>query len=100
MMSAFRLLLCAGLLGVLLFSAGCHFNPRSTKGLVDIPRISKDTLRAKINDPSVQVVDVRYKQNWLRSDRKIFGASREEPTEIDAWLHKYPRAQMIVLYCD
>lgn len=66
----------------------------------DVRRISKEELRAKLNDPAVTVIDVRYKPNWRKSGQKIVGAVREDPNEISAWVGKYKKDQALVFYCD
>jgi hypothetical protein len=66
----------------------------------DAPRITKEELKAKLGDPSVTVIDVRYKPNWKKSDKKIKGALREDPNEISSWVGKYRKDQALVFYCD
>ena len=85
---------------VFLLIFGCHQGLRPVDELADIPRITKEELKAKIGDPSVNIIDVRYKPNWGKSDRLIAGALREEPMEVGSWVHKYHKDRMIVLYCD
>jgi hypothetical protein len=94
------LVLCVFALLVFISAYGCHEGFRPVDELEDIPRITKEELKAKMGDPAVNIIDVRYKPNWQKSDRLIAGASREEPMEVGSWAHKYPRDRMIVLYCD
>jgi len=84
----------------LVFTFGCHHRIKSIKQVEHIPRITKAELKQKLGDPAVSIIDVRYSTNWKKSDRLIAGAVREEPMEVGAWIHKYPKDQMIVLYCD
>ena len=64
------------------------------------PRITKEELKAKLGDPSVTVIDVRYKANWKKSGQKVARAVREDPNEISSWIGKYKKDQVLVFYCD
>lgn len=66
----------------------------------DAPRIAKEELKAKLGDPAVTVIDVRYTANWKKSSQKIAGAVREDPNEISSWAGKYRKDQVLILYCD
>jgi rhodanese-related sulfurtransferase len=66
----------------------------------DAPRITKGELKAKLGDPAVTVIDVRYKANWKKSGQKIANAVREDPNEISSWVGKYKKDQVLVFYCD
>jgi hypothetical protein len=92
--------LCVFLIIVSIFIYGCHGGLRPVEELEDIQRITKEELKTKMGDPSVGIIDVRYKPNWQKSNRLIAGALREEPMEVGSWIHKYPKDRMIVLYCD
>ena len=65
----------------------------------DVPRITKDELKALLGKPDVILLDVRAGNDWKDSDLKIQGAVREEPGEIKSWSKKYSKEQTIVLYC-
>lgn len=66
----------------------------------EAPRITKEELKAKLGDPAVAVIDVRYKANWKKSGQQIARAVREDPSEISSWIGKYRKDQMLVFYCD
>jgi len=66
----------------------------------DAPRMTKEELKAKLGDPTVTVIDVRYKANWKKSSQKVAGAVREDPNEIGSWAGKYKKDQVLVFYCD
>jgi lambda repressor-like predicted transcriptional regulator len=66
----------------------------------EAPRITKEELKARLGDPAVTMIDVRYKQNWKKSGQKIAKAVREDPNEISSWAGKYKKDQMLVFYCD
>ena len=64
-----------------------------------IPRITPEELRARFIDPSYTVIDVRTEYDWQTSDKKILGAIREDPSKVAEWAAKYPKEQLLVLYC-
>jgi len=65
----------------------------------DVPRISIEELKAKLEDPDVAIIDVRSAHDWDDSNTKIKGAIREEPSKLDSWVKNYPKDKTIVLYC-
>jgi hypothetical protein len=66
----------------------------------DAPRITKEELKARLDEPALAVIDVRFNPNWKKSGQKIAKAVREDPTEIGSWVGKYRKDQTLVLYCD
>ena len=65
----------------------------------DVPRMTKDELKALLGNPDLVPLDVRSESDWKDSDLKIQGAIREEPKQIDSWSKKYSKEKIIVLYC-
>jgi len=66
----------------------------------DVPRISKEELKVKLNDPEVVILDVRAAGDWDKSRTKIQGAVREDPNKsAKSWAEKYSQDKTIVLYC-
>lgn len=65
----------------------------------DVPKISKEELRAELEKPDVTIIDVRTDHDWITSEWKIKGALREEPQKVEEWIGKYPKGKKIVLYC-
>ena len=65
----------------------------------DIPRITKEELKAKLGDPDVIILDVRVENQWKESPKKILGAVHENATEVKSWAQKYPKDKTIVTYC-
>ena len=63
------------------------------------PRITKEELRAAIDNPDVIVVDDRSGRDWTSSEYKIKGAIRVAPGEEETWAARYPKDKMIVFYC-
>ena len=63
------------------------------------PRITGENLLKIIDRPDVVVIDVRLEGVWMRENSKIQGAMREDPEDVDSWMHKYPKNKTIVFYC-
>jgi rhodanese-related sulfurtransferase len=69
--------------------------PKQEKG--EIPRIPKDELRARLDDPETAVIDVRQEQS--EATEKIRNAALEDVNKVDNWADKYPKDKSIILYC-
>ncbi len=65
----------------------------------EIPRMTKQALRAVMGQPNVVIIDVRLGRDWTESDSKIKGAVREDPQSIPAWAGKYSKDKTLVFYC-
>ena len=65
----------------------------------DAPRMTKDELKALLQNPDLVILDLRLGRDWKDSDLKIKGAFREEPDEIESWANKYSKDKILVLYC-
>lgn len=65
----------------------------------EVPRMTKEQLKALLNDPDVVILDVRTSRDWKGSEKKIKGAIRENPKGFESWAHKYPKDKTLVLYC-
>jgi rhodanese-related sulfurtransferase len=76
---------------------GCATNGPSSSG-GDIPRITKEQLKARLGDADLTIVDVRIPKDYDNSVRKIPGAVRENPMDVNYW-SPYPKDREIVLYC-
>jgi len=68
-------------------------------GADQVPRMTKEELKALLDDPDVVVLDVRRGKDWDKSERKIKGAGRENPKLFRSWAHKYSKDKTLVLYC-
>lgn len=64
-----------------------------------VTRITKEDLRAKLNDPHVVLVDVRLGKDWKASESKIKGAVRVDPDDLLSLVDAYPKDTMLVFYC-
>jgi len=88
------------LLLVVLCVVLCGLIAQQGNSLTQVQRITKEELKALLNDPSVVVIDVRTDWSWKESDKKIKGAVREDPlADAKTWASRYPREKKIVLYC-
>lgn len=65
----------------------------------EVPRMTKEELKAKIGNSDVIIVDVRAGKDWKGSEFKIKGAVRENPSKFSPWAEKYPKDKTLVLYC-
>lgn len=65
----------------------------------DVPRITREELKAMLGDPNVVILDVRASRDWNRTDRRIKGAVRENPRLFESWADKYAKDKTLVLYC-
>ena len=65
----------------------------------EVPRMTKQALRAVMGQPNVVIIDVRLGREWTESDSKIKGAVREDPQSIPAWAGKYSKDKTLVFYC-
>ncbi len=66
----------------------------------DIPRMTKEQLRARLGSPDLVIIDVRVPNSWKNSNDKIKGAIRENPMDVLSWIKKYPdKNKTYVFYC-
>lgn len=63
-----------------------------------VPRITKEELVKKLNDPDVIILDVRPEDQWKISKHEIYGAKHEDPEKVESWIDKYPKDKTYVLY--
>jgi rhodanese-related sulfurtransferase len=73
--------------------------PASQSAAADAQRITKDSLKAMLDDPGLLIIDVRTEKEWKKADSKIKGAVWEDADEVKTWAGKYPRDKSIALYC-
>ncbi len=65
----------------------------------DGPRMTKDELKAMLDNPDLVILDVRAQSDWKGDDSKIKSAIREDPESVNSWAEKYTKDKTIVLYC-
>jgi hypothetical protein len=64
----------------------------------EIPRISKEKVRAMIGNPDVVILDCRLEEQWRSSDQKLPGAVYENPLQVKSWAGKYSTDKTIIIY--
>lgn len=64
-----------------------------------VPRMTKEQLKALLGDPHVVILDVRTQGDWAASEEKITGAIRENPDGFESWADEYSKEKTLVLYC-
>jgi rhodanese-related sulfurtransferase len=65
----------------------------------EIPKITKEEVKAMLDDTEVIIVDVRLGGDWDGSKSKIKGAVREDPRNVSSWVDKYPKEKTLIFYC-
>ena len=65
----------------------------------DVPRMTKQALRAVMDKPDVIIIDVRSSLDWTNGESKIKGAVRENPEAVQSWANKYPKDKTLIFYC-
>jgi len=65
----------------------------------DVPRMAIEELKQQMGSPNLIIIDVRTPHDFEESKAKIKGAIREEPSQADSWMSKYPPDKTIVFYC-
>jgi hypothetical protein len=63
-----------------------------------VPLITKEDLRAKLDNPEVMVLDVRTGDDWKSAQYKIKGSVRLDPKTFSTWADTLPRDKTIVFY--
>ncbi len=64
----------------------------------DVPRMTKDELKAMLDNSDLVILDVRAQGDWKSDDSKIKGAIREDPESVKSWAGKYAKDKTFVLY--
>jgi predicted sulfurtransferase len=65
----------------------------------EVSKITKDDLKAMLDNPDVVILDVRTGKDWSASEFKIKGAVRANPREFNSWADTYPKDKKLVFYC-
>ena len=92
-----RFAMCAVILGLGL--AVCVPGFTATPADTDmVPRMSKEELKAKIEDPSLLILDVRLAGHFAGSSAKIKGALWVKAKDVSRWSQLFPKNSTFVLY--
>jgi len=65
----------------------------------DVMMMDIDTLKNRLGNDDVVVLDVRTGRDWSSSEFKIKGARRADPKDFDNWSAGLDSQKTIVLYC-
>ncbi|MCK5009141.1 MAG: hypothetical protein KAS98_01555 [Deltaproteobacteria bacterium] len=65
----------------------------------EVPRMTKEELKSKLDNPDVVIIDVRVGRDWKASEMKIKGAVRGDPQDLESWAKKYSKDKTLVFYC-
>jgi len=84
---------------LLIFIAGVVATSTPVCATSQIPRITKEDARQKIDGPDVVFLDVRTGSDWRASSLKIQGAVYEEARNFDKWIENYDPAKTYIIYC-
>jgi rhodanese-related sulfurtransferase len=87
--------LLIGIFVILFMLVGCAILTKSA----DVPRMTREELRAMLGNPNLVIIDVRYGTDWTGSDLKIKGAVREDSQAVESWANTFPKDKTLVLYC-
>ena len=82
-------------LGLVVYVPGLTATPADTDM---VPRMSKEELKAKIEDPAIFILDVRLAGHLARSSAKIKGALWVEAKDVSQWSRLFPKNSTFVLY--
>lgn len=66
---------------------------------MEVGTITKEDLKAQLDNPEIVLLDVRTGKDWKSSEFKIKGAIRANPNDFDKWSGTYPKDKKFVLYC-
>jgi rhodanese-related sulfurtransferase len=83
------------LLAIMIFFLGVLGGLRTVVLSADVPRITKEELKAMLGDPDLVILDVRLGPDYISSDLKIKAAVREDYH----MFYQYPKHKTLVLYC-
>jgi rhodanese-related sulfurtransferase len=86
----------AGMTGLLVASITFFL---ATSAVAEQKRITKEEVRQMFGNKDLIIIDVRSSLDWGKNELKIKGAVREDPDNAKAWIDKYPKDSIIVLYC-
>lgn len=65
----------------------------------DVAIVTKEQLKAMLDDPDLVILDVRRGRDWTSSEFKIKGALRADPEALDRWIGTVDKKKKLVLYC-
>ena len=63
-----------------------------------VPLLDKETIKSRLSNPEVIILDVRALKDWNLSDKKFKGAMRQDPDEVTTWAANLPKNKKIFIY--
>ncbi len=87
------------LLGVVLAMALVLTSLGSPEAKSEVALMTKEELKAMMDDDDLVILDVRAGKDWKSSEFKIQGARHVEAKAYGDWAGTYPKAKKFVLYC-
>ncbi|GAB7079261.1 rhodanese-related (seleno)protein [Megalodesulfovibrio paquesii] len=93
------LILAAGLLLVLTAQAWAANKAVEAPAAEMVGRMTIEDLAARLDDPSIVILDARTGSSWEHEKTKIKGALRKEPRKATEWARELDPAKQYVLYC-
>ncbi len=64
-----------------------------------VVRIEPEKLQSMLSDPELLIIDLRISEHWNKSEKKILGAKRFDPQNVQSWAQDLDQDKKIVTYC-
>ena len=61
--------------------------------------MTTDQLKSNLGSSDIVILDARGPWGWVKTDDKISGAIRVDPSNVNAWAGDFDKTKTIVLYC-
>ena len=71
----------------------------SPSAAANVSTITKEELKAQLDNSDLIILDVRTGGDWKSSEFKIKGAIRANPNKLNKWAEVYPKNKTLILYC-
>lgn len=62
-------------------------------------KIGPEELQSMLSDPELLIIDLRISEHWNKSQKKILGAKRFDPQNVQSWAQDLDQDKKIVTYC-
>ncbi|MDZ7759556.1 MAG: hypothetical protein U5L00_04800 [Desulfovermiculus sp.] len=64
-----------------------------------VVKIKPEELHGMLSDPALLIIDLRISEHWNKCDKKILGAKRFDPNNVQSWARELDQDKKIVTYC-
>ncbi|CAB1058983.1 hypothetical protein D1BOALGB6SA_3741 [Olavius sp. associated proteobacterium Delta 1] len=71
----------------------------SPSAAANVSIMTKEQLKAQLDNADVMILDVRTGGDWKSSEFKIKGAIRANPNKFNKWVEVHPKNKTLILYC-